>query len=112
MTPLTSAQFHILLTLAEGKRHGYGIMQEILRRTDGAMDLGPGTLYRSIKHLLVQGLITEVEDEAGGQADAGKQRRPYALTPLGKALAAEEAQRLQSLVRWAEDAVGLEGARS
>jgi len=45
MTPLTSAQFHILLTLAEGRRHGYGIMQEILRRTDGAMELGPGTLY-------------------------------------------------------------------
>jgi len=112
MTPLTSAQFHILLTLAEGRRHGYGIMQEILRRTDGAMGLGPGTLYRSIKQLLVRGLITEVENEADGQADAGKRRRSYDLTPLGKVQAAEEAQRLQSLVRWAEDAVGLEGARS
>lgn len=68
-------------------------MQEILRRTDGAMELGPGTLYRSIKQLLGRGLIIEVENEAGGQADAGKQRRSYDLTPLGKARTAEEAQR-------------------
>jgi len=112
MSPLTSAQFHILLTLAEGRRHGYGIMQEILRRTDGAMELGPGTLYRSIKQLLARGLIAEVESGADGQTESAKQRRSYDLTPLGKAQTAQEAQRLQSLVRWAEDAMGLEGARS
>ena len=72
---LTSAQFHILLTLAEGERHGYGIMQEILRRTGGAMELGPGTLYRSIKQLLGRRLITEVE------AVAGAQPRPFHRRP-------------------------------
>ena len=111
MAALTSAQFHILLTLAEGRRHGYGIMQEIEHRTDGAVELGPGTLYRSIKQLLSRGLIIEVDNGADGLAEAGKQRRSYALTPEGKARAAEEAQRLQSLVRWAEDAMALEGGR-
>ena len=112
MTPLTSAQFHILLTLVEGRRHGYGIMQEILRRTDGAMELGPGTLYRSIKQLLAFGFIIEVEDGADARDDPGKQRRPYDLTPLGKARTAEEAQRLRSLARWVDEAMGIEGAWS
>ena len=108
---LTSAQFHILLTLAEGKRHGYGIMQEIEGRTDGAVELGPGTLYRSIKQLLARGLIIEVDSGNDGQADTGKHRRSYALTPAGKARTSEEAQRLRELVRWAQDAMVLEGGR-
>lgn len=112
MTDLTSAQFHILLTLAEGRRHGYAIMQEIEGRTDGTVELGPGTLYRSIKQLLARGLIIEVDRGSDGLADAGKQRRSYALTPAGKARTSEEAQRLRELVRWAEDAMVLEGGRS
>jgi DNA-binding PadR family transcriptional regulator len=110
-TPLTSAQFHILLTLAQGRRHGYGIMQEIVRRTDGAVELGPGTLYRSIKQLLARGLIMEVDKGADDRTDAGRQRRSYALTPIGEARTAEEARRLQALVRWAEDTMVLEGSR-
>ena len=108
---LTSAQFHILLTLAEGERHGYGIMQEIERRTDGAVELGPGTLYRSIKQLLARGLIIEVDGGNVGENDTGKHRRSYALTPAGKARTSEEAQRLRELVRWAENALVLEGGR-
>lgn len=110
-TALTSAQFHILLTLVQGRRHGYGIMQEIERRTDGVVELGPGTLYRSIKQLLSRGLIREVGSGADGQPDAGKQRRSYTLTPEGKARTAEEAQRLKALVRWAEEDMVLEGGR-
>jgi DNA-binding PadR family transcriptional regulator len=102
---LTSAMFHILLTLAEGERHGYAIMQEIERRTDGAVELGPGTLYRSIKQLVSSGLIAEVESQ---QTDA-KQRRSYRLTPDGKSRAMMEAQRLQGLVEWAEAARLLHG---
>lgn len=97
--------FHILLTLAEGERHGYAIMQEIERRTDGAVELGPGTLYRSIKQLVSSGLIAEVESQ---QCDA-KQRRSYRLTPDGKTRAKMEAQRLQGLVEWAEAARLLHG---
>jgi DNA-binding PadR family transcriptional regulator len=108
---LTSAQFHILLTLAEGERHGYGIMQEILHRTGGAVELGPGTLYRSIKQLLGRRLITEVAPDTPAEPEADGRRRSYALTPSGRARTAEEAQRLQDLVRWAEEAMVLEGGR-
>ena len=58
--PLTPAVFHILLALADGERHGYGIMQEIALRTDGKMRMGPGTLYGSIKRMLAEGLIEEL----------------------------------------------------
>jgi DNA-binding PadR family transcriptional regulator len=108
---LTSAQFHILLTLAEGQRHGYGIMQEIERRTNGEVELGPGTLYRSLKQLLSRGFILEVEKESGGQSGATQQRRSYTVTPLGKARTAEEAQRVRALADWAEDALAPEGGR-
>ncbi len=102
---LTSAQFHILLTLADGHRHGYGIMKEIERRTDGIVDLGPGTLYRSIKQLLARKLIIEVDEDSR----ASQQRRSYALTHEGRTRATAEARRLQSLARWAADAMVLEG---
>ena len=102
---LTSAMFHILLTLAEGERHGYAIMQEIERRTSGAVVLGPGTLYRSIKQLVSGGLIAEV----GAEPDPGTKRRSYRLTPVGKRRAKVEAQRLQGLVEWAEAARLLRG---
>jgi DNA-binding PadR family transcriptional regulator len=105
---LTSAMFHILLTLAEGERHGYAIMQEIERRTDGVVELGPGTLYRSIKQLVDRGLIAETESEPTG----GKQRRSYALTEDGKRKAEMEARRLQGLVEWAEAARLLHGGQA
>ena len=87
-------------------------MQEVERRTDGAVELGPGTLYRSIKQLLARGLIMEVARGVENSADTGRQRRSYALTPAGEARAAEEARRLRALVRWAEDAMVLEGGRT
>jgi len=105
---LTSAMFHILLTLAEGERHGYAIMQEIERRTDGAVELGPGTLYRSIKQLVDRGMIAETESEPS----AGKQRRSYALTEDGRRRAEMEARRLRGLVEWAETARLLHGGRA
>ncbi len=109
---LTSAQFHILLTLSEGPIHGYGIMQEVERRTNGGLELGPGTLYRSIKQLLGRGLIVEVPPTADGDDEESNRRRSYALTPSGKAKAAEEARRLRDLVQWAEDTMVLEGGQS
>lgn len=105
---LTPAMFHILLALAEGERHGYAIMQEIERRTYGAVELGPGTLYRSIKQLLASGYIVEV----GSQQNAGKQRRSYRLAPEGKRRAEMEAKRLQGLVEWAEAARLLQGGQA
>ena len=108
---LTRAQFHILLTLADGSRHGYRIMQEIRERTKGALELGPGTLYRSIKQLLERGLISEMESLPTGSGTSDDRRRPYGLTPVGKIRLREEAHRLQALVRWAEEAMVLEGGK-
>ena len=102
---LTPAMFHILLTLAEGDRHGYAIMQEIEQRTGGAVELGPGTLYRSIRQLVSRGLIAEIESEP----TAVKQRRSYRLTADGKHRAEMEARRLRDLVKWAAAARLLHG---
>lgn len=107
--PLTSAQFHILVTLAQGPRHGYGIMQEVEERTEGAVELAPGTLYRSLRQLMDRGLIQETEGLPDTGPDSGKPRRSYALSARGRVVAAEEARRLRSLSGWADEALGLEG---
>jgi DNA-binding PadR family transcriptional regulator len=106
--PLTPAAFHILLSLAGGERHGYGIMQEVSASTEGQMRLGPGTLYRSIKQLLEVGLITE----AGQRTDpalSDERRRYYQLTDLGRSVARAEAARLARLVAQARERKLLEG---
>jgi len=60
--PLTPPVFHILLALAEEERHGYGIMQDVARQTDGALQLGPGTLYGCLKRMLAAGLVEESDE--------------------------------------------------
>jgi DNA-binding PadR family transcriptional regulator len=97
-SPLTPAGFQILLSLADGEKHGYGIMQEVLALTDGAVRLGPGTLYSTIGRLLTAGLIAEVAARPDPALD-DERRRYYRLTPLGQRAAAAEAQRLEQLVR-------------
>jgi DNA-binding PadR family transcriptional regulator len=101
LLPLTPTVFHILLALVDSERHGYGIMQEVLQRTEGAMHMGPGTLYGSIKRLLADGLI----EPAGERADAtldDERRRYYRLTDFGQRVAFAEAQRLEQLVHIAQ----------
>jgi DNA-binding PadR family transcriptional regulator len=100
MLPLTPAVFHILLALADGERHGYGIMQEVTQRTEGTVQLGPGTLYGSIKRLLEAGLIEE-SDERPDPAMDDQRRRYYRLTDFGRRVAQAEAERLIDLVRQA-----------
>jgi DNA-binding PadR family transcriptional regulator len=98
--PLPPATFHILLALAAGDRHGYGIIQDVEARTDGALRLSPGTLYRTIQRLLEQGLIVETRERPSPEED-DERRRYYRITPLGTAVARAEAQRLARLVRLA-----------
>ena len=98
MLPLTPTVFHILLALADGDRHGYGIMQEVAQRTDGALHMGPGTLYGSIKRMLADGLI-EPAGERPDPALDDERRRYYHLTDFGQRVAFAEAQRLEQLVR-------------
>jgi DNA-binding PadR family transcriptional regulator len=94
---ITPAVFHILLALADGDSHGYGIMQDVERFTNGETRLGPGTLYRSIQRMLVDGLIEELEIALAEEANDDR-RRYYRLTNKGLAVARAEAARLASLV--------------
>ncbi len=107
--PLPPATFHILLALVEGDRHGYGIIQDVEARTEGALVLGAGTLYRTIQRLLERGLITEPRNPKGPRDDP--RRRYYRITPLGLAVARAESLRLSQLVRVARG-VGLLSPRS
>ena len=91
--PLTPAVFHILVILAAGEAHGYAIMQEVERMTDGRMQLGPGTLYRSIDRMLVDELI----EKASSSAD--ERRNVYRISRRGLAVARAETRRLDALVR-------------
>ncbi|HEX9631586.1 MAG TPA: PadR family transcriptional regulator [Gemmatimonadales bacterium] len=100
--PLPPATFHILLALAAGDRHGYGIIQDVEARTDGALRLSAGTLYRTIQRLLEQGLITEPRKPNAPQGDP--RRRYYRITPHGTAVARAESLRLAQLVRLAKRA--------
>ena len=97
LLPLTPAVFHILLALADSERHGYGIMQEIAERTQGAMRMGPGTLYGSIKRMLADGLI-EAAAERPDTALDDERRRYYRLTDFGLRVLRAEAQRLEQIV--------------
>jgi DNA-binding PadR family transcriptional regulator len=94
---LTPAVFHILLALADGESHGYGIMQDVARFTNGETRLGPGTLYRSIQRMLVDGLIEELAIALHNESDDDR-RRYYRLTKKGLAVAKREALRLSDLV--------------
>ena len=99
--PMTPAVYQILLSLADGDRHGYGIMQEVEERTDGEMRLGPGTLYRSIKRLRKACLIEGLEaSELIGEDD--DRRRFYRITASGRKMLEDEARRLARLVAQAE----------
>lgn len=99
---LTPAMLHILLAIAAGARHGYGIMKEVAERTDGGTELGAGTLYRSVGKMLEAGWIEEIESERDNPL--GPRRREYALTDEGRRVAAGEVRQLHGLVRWARDA--------
>lgn len=92
--PLTPAVFNILLALADGERHGYSIMQEITSQTQGKLRIGPTTLYRSIKHLVENGLIVESDERPDPVLD-DERRRYYRLTTLGLRVAAAEMSRLE-----------------
>jgi DNA-binding PadR family transcriptional regulator len=96
--PLTPAVLHILLALADGSKHGYGIMQEVEIISDGRAKMGPGTLYGSIKRMLTAGLIEETGDRPAPEFD-DERRRYYKLTGFGRGVLAEEAHRLSDLVR-------------
>lgn len=98
--PLTPATFQILMALVDGERHGYAIMTEVEERSEGAVSLGPGTLYGSLKRLLDAGIVAEAGERAHPET-ADERRRYYRLTKFGLAVARAEARRLEATVRTA-----------
>jgi DNA-binding PadR family transcriptional regulator len=96
--PLKTQWFHIMLSLAGGEQHGYGIMQDVLDRTHGKVRLWPATLYGSIKRLIEASLIEESDERPAPELDDAR-RRYYRLTKLGKRVLDAECERLQELVR-------------
>jgi len=96
--PLKTQWFHILLSLAGGEQHGYGIMQEVLERTEGKVRLWPATLYGSIKRLIEAELIEESDERPAPELDDAR-RRYYRLTAFGQRVLDAECDRLQELVR-------------
>lgn len=105
--PVSRTAMHVLLAIGPEERHGYAIMAEITRMTEGAVQLGPGGIYTTIKRLLDDGLIEESDERPDPELDDAR-RRYYRLTALGLAVASSEVRRLETLVRsarpWALEA--------
>ena len=99
LLPLTPAVFNILLALADGEKHGYGIMLEVEANTNGQVVMGPGTLYGSIKRMLQAGLIEGSNERVDPEMDDPRRRAYYRLTGLGRRILGLEAERLASQVR-------------
>ena len=95
--PLTSVEFEIMLALADTARHGYAVMQEVERRTNGAVTLRPGSMYRAINRMLEIGFLEETTDRSAKKIDDHR-RRYYRLTKFGRRVATAEAERLASAV--------------
>ena len=97
LLPLKSVVFHVLLSLADGERHGYGIVQEIAQRTSARLQIEPGNLYRTLRFMLDEGLIEESDRRPAPDVD-DERRRYYRITRFGRRVASAEATRLAELV--------------
>lgn len=106
---LSRVPLYVLLAIGPEERHGYAIMAEVTRMTDGAVKLGPGAVYTTIKRLLDDGLIEETDDRPDPALD-DQRRRYYRLTALGQEAAAANLRQLESLLNaarpWALRAEG------
>ena len=102
---LSKVALHILLAIGPEERHGYAIMTEVERMTGGAVRLGPGAIYTTIKRLLGDGLIEESDERPDPELD-DQRRRYYRLTRLGRQVALAEARRVNDMLAQAR-ATGL-----
>ena len=93
--PLTPPAFHVLLSLADGDKHGYAILKEVENRTRGKVILSSGTLYAIIKRLLTDGLIEEIDDRT---KHGDERRRYYRLSAFGREVALAETERMEEML--------------
>jgi DNA-binding PadR family transcriptional regulator len=98
--PLTHIVYHVLLSLSQGEKHGYGIIKDVASRTRGALEIEAGTLYAAVRRMTEDGLIQGVAAPPGTDA----RRRYYSVTPLGRQVLRAESLRLEAMVELARDA--------
>ena len=103
--PLSPTSFHVLVSLAHGPRHGYGVAQEVEELTDGRIVMGPGTLYGTLQRMLRTALIAEA-DNPGEDGLHAERRRYYKMTPLGSAALRAESTRLLRAASLAQERLG------
>jgi DNA-binding PadR family transcriptional regulator len=100
--PLTPAVFHILLALANGERHGYGIMKQVKVDSQGKVTMGAGTLYGSLKRMLDAGLVQESDKRVDPDMD-DERRIYYQITGAGREALAAELERYKHIVTLARE---------
>jgi len=100
LLPLTPGMFHVLIALADGEKHGYAVIKEVARRTDGAIRLSAGTLYTLIRRFVQEGVIAESAERPDPSLD-DERRRYYRLTDFGRDVARAEASRMESTLSMA-----------
>lgn len=96
--PLPTATFHILIALRDEEKHGYAIMRDVEALSEGAVRIGPGTMYGSIKRMLAGGLIEESDERPDPEMD-DERRRYYRCTGLGGQVYQAEIERLTKLLK-------------
>lgn len=104
--PLKPVEVHVLLVLAEGERHGYGIVKEIEVRSEGRVRLEPGNLYRHVRRLADAGWVAPAERRSVDDDDASRRRRYYRITSEGRRVLAAEAARMRRLADAVEAELG------
>jgi DNA-binding PadR family transcriptional regulator len=109
--PLTPAMFQVLLALADGDKHGYAIIKEVARRTDGKVLLRAGTLYAVLKRFVTDGLLEETDERPDPALD-DERRRYYRLADRGRAIAIAELDRMAETLVQARHKLGLATRRS
>ena len=100
LLPLTPGMFHVLIALADGEKHGYAIIKEVARRTDGVIRLSAGTLYTLIRRFVQDGVIAESAHRPEAALD-DERRRYYKITDFGREVARAEAARMESTLSMA-----------
>lgn len=95
--PMSPAMFHVLVALAETDKHGYAILKDVARLTDGAVRLSAGTLYGILRRLVSEGMVAETEERPAPELD-DERRRYYRLTEFGRRVARAEAERLEEMI--------------
>jgi DNA-binding PadR family transcriptional regulator len=102
LLPLTPGMFQVLIALADGEKHGYAVIKEVARRTDGRIVLSAATLYTIIRRFVQEGVIQESAERPDPALD-DERRRYYRLAPFGRGVAVAEVRRLEGIVAHARN---------